>query len=339
MTQRITVQEYYSNYSDLEIVDVRSPGEFKQGHIPGAHNIALFSNDERAHVGTVYKKQSQEEAIKVGYTYVNPKLDFFINESFKVAGGKTIVVHCWRGGMRSESFANHLAENGFEKVYIIEGGYKAFRNYVLSYFENDFKIKVLGGYTGSGKTDVLKVLLNKEKQVIDLEGLANHKGSAFGAIGEEEQPSVEHFENSLCIELQKLNVNEFIWLEDESLNIGKVRIPNAFFKQMSNQMVYFMDIPVLERAKYLVGTYGLFDKDKLEESLMKIEKRIGNDRAKIAIEALRNNDLLTVAEITLKYYDKAYLHGVTKRDEDKVIRIDINTVDAEFNANILMNLE
>ena len=336
MIERITIETYYKKYSDIPIVDVRSPGEFKQGHIPDAFNIPLFSNEERAEVGTVYKKQSKEDAIKLGYKYVNPKLNSFISESKNIASTNVIAVHCWRGGMRSEAFANHLNDSGFEKIFVIEKGYKAFRNLVLSFFEQKFKLKILGGYTGSGKTDVLKKLLERGEQVIDLEGLANHKGSAFGAIGEKEQPTTEHFENNLFFKMNKLNLNKYLWLEDESLNIGKVVIPRALFVQMRNQMVYFIDIPVVERAKYLVNTYGLFEKKKLEESILKITKRLGYEKAQLAINALNNDDLQAVAEITLKYYDKAYLRGLETRDLSMVIKIPLKTVDENISTNALL---
>ena len=336
MIERITIDKYISDYHNISIVDVRSPGEYKQGHIPGAVNIPLFSNEERAKVGTVYKKQSKEKAIELGYTFVNPKLDFFIEESLKNAPQKIIAVHCWRGGMRSQSFAEHLDNNGFEKVYIIEKGYKAFRNYVLSFFEQKFNLKILGGYTGSGKTDILKELQCLKEQVVDLEGLANHKGSAFGAIGEDEQPTVEQFQNNLFKQMNELNLSESIWIEDESLNIGKVVIPRALFTQMREQTVYFIDIPVEERAKYLVSTYGMFKKEELENSIVKITKRIGYDNAKQALDYLYNGNLQRVAEITLKYYDKAYYNGLDTRDKLKVINIPLKTVDAKVNTKELL---
>lgn len=336
MVERISIDTYLKKYSDITIVDVRSPGEFAKGHIPGAHNIALFSNEERAEVGTVYKRKSKEKAIELGYVFVNPKLDYFVSASQKIASDNIIAIHCWRGGMRSEAFANHLHENGFTKVYVIESGYKAFRNYVLSFFEQRFKLKILGGYTGSGKTDILYILPKKGEQVVDLEGIAHHKGSAFGAIGEHEQPTVEQFENNLFQIMRHLDLNKHIWLEDESINIGKVIIPRPLYLQMRENWVYFIDIPVLERAKYLVQTYGLFEKEKLHESILKISKRLGYDRAQSAIKALAADDLLTVAEITLRYYDKAYLGGLESRNENKICRIELNSVEAEKNTTILM---
>ncbi|MFK5855468.1 MAG: tRNA 2-selenouridine(34) synthase MnmH [Bacteroidota bacterium] len=336
MIERITIDTFLDKYSDIPLVDVRSPGEFKQGHIPNANNIPLFSNDERAEVGTVYKKQSKQAAINLGYFIVEPKLDYYIEESMLVAPSKVIAIHCWRGGMRSQSFAEHLLENGFEKVYVIEKGYKAFRNFALLFFEQTIKLKILGGYTGSGKTDVLPILKERGEQVIDLEGLANHKGSAFGAIGENEQPTVEQFQNNLFIEMYGLNLDRIIWLEDESSNIGKVVIPHGLYSQMREQMVYFLDISVKERAKYLANTYGLFERVELEKSILKITKRLGSDRAKLAIDALSRGDLEGSAVISLKYYDKFYLMGLEKRNPKMVTRIVLDTVDASASSDALM---
>jgi len=332
----ITISAFLSKKGDIPLIDVRSPGEFMQGHIPKAINIPLFSNAERAEVGTTYKKVSKQAAIDLGYIIVKPKLSSFVEESAKAAPNKIIAVHCWRGGMRSQSFAQHLHENGFDTVYVIEKGYKAYRNFALLFFEQEFNLKILGGYTGSGKTDVLHILKNKGEQVIDLEGLANHKGSAFGAIGEKEQPTVEQFQNNLFNELHKLTIQNAIWVEDESSNIGKVIIPQPFFIQMRNQTVYFLDIDVAERAKYLVSTYGLFDKNKLKESIIKIQKRLGFDNAKLATDAIDSGDFEKAARISLKYYDKYYLKGLLKRISSKIIKIPLNVVNAEESADALM---
>lgn len=337
MLERISIKTYLENYSNIPIVDVRSPGEFLKGHIPSAYNIALFTDEERAQVGTVYKQQSKEKAIELGYTFVNPKLEYFISESKNIAPKNSIAIHCWRGGMRSQAFAEHLNENGFEKVFVIEKGYKAFRNEVLTFFEQKFNLKILGGYTGSGKTDILTNLNQQGHQVIDLEGLANHKGSAFGGIGLHRQPTVEQFENNLFHLLLNLNLQNPIWVEDESMNIGKVFIPKAFFVQMRQNRVYFIDIPRGERAKYLVKSYGIQNKEKLEEAILKVSKRLGPLNTKLAIEALNQNNFLKVAEISLIYYDKSYLIGLEKRDASLITKIEMEVVNAETNTKKLLN--
>ncbi len=336
MITEISIKEALS--SGLPILDVRSPGEFKKGHIPNAFNIPLFTDKERARVGTVYKQESKEAAIELGYTYVNPKLDHFISESRKLASTGRLVVHCWRGGMRSQSFAKHLAKNRFNEVSVIMGGYKSYRNLVLNELANPIPIRVLGGYTGSGKTRILNELKNRQEQVIDFEGLAHHKGSAFGAIGQKNQPTVEQFENNLFHLVKQLDTNKPVWVEDESHSIGKVRIPVPFYIQMKSAKLYFIDIPREERAKYLAKEYGVLDKSKLEEAIQKITKRLGGLRTKEAIEKLKNNDFFGVALLLLQYYDKTYHKALTKRNHINVQEIWLEGTNYVKNAKIIMEL-
>ena len=323
-------------YSTL-IIDVRSPGEFECGHIPGAINIPLFSDEERANVGTVYKKKSKEAATELGYEYVKPKLESFITRSRDAAPDGEVTVHCWRGGMRSKAFGKHLAENGFEVVRIINGGYKAYRNFVLDELGRPFDLNVLGGYTGSGKTYVLHELKKLGEQVLDLEGLANHKGSAFGGIDQGEQPTVEQFENNLHMETSKLDVEKPIWVEDESHNIGSVKIPMPFFDQKRNARLYFVDIPKKERARHLVSEYAVCNNEELANSIHRISKRLGGLREKKAINYLKNENYFEVAMIALAYYDKYYLRSMKKRDPKRVIRMKLPDVNHKPNAVSILN--
>ncbi len=320
----------------LPIIDVRSPGEFEKGHIPGATNIPLFTNDERAHVGTVYKQQSKEKAIEVGYVYVNPKLQMFIEESRKVAPNGNVIVHCWRGGMRSRSFAQHLSDNGFNDVKVVVGGYKAYRNFVLNHFETPADLKVIGGYTGSGKTYLLKEVAQLGHQMVDLEGLANHKGSAFGSIGENPQPTTEQFENNLSEIWRALDFSKPIYMEDESLSIGHVNIPMQLFSQIRNAQLYFIDIPKEERAKHLVNDYAGYDNQLLESSILRITKRLGGQNVNHALECLAQNNYVEVALTTLHYYDKAYIKGMNKRNADRIVKIPMEKVDAINNAKTII---
>jgi tRNA 2-selenouridine synthase len=335
MKQIISIDFYFKNLKQLPIIDVRSPGEFAKGNIPNAHNIELFTDDERAVVGTAYKRESQEKAIAIGYEFVLPKLQNFVDSAISVAPNKEAVIHCWRGGMRSDAFANHLIKNGFKKVYVIENGYKAFRNYVLDSFTESLHLKVLGGYTGTGKTEILHALKRKGAQVIDLEGLANHRGSAFGGIDLPEQPTTEQFENKLFFEIQTLNSKLPIWVEDESKSIGKVSIPNAFYLRMGTMPVYFLEVPFEERVKHLVATYASLNQQKLADAIDKIAKRLGNDKAKLALDALKDKDYDKVVTLTLFYYDKYYLKGLQKRAESTILKFEIPSVKPEETAEFL----
>ncbi len=339
MKQIISVADYFQNLIHLPIIDVRSPGEFAQGHVSNAINVALFNDEERAIVGTAYKKESKETAIAIGYEFVIPKLNDFISSSLAIAPQKEVIVHCWRGGMRSNAFAHHLIANGFEKVYVIQKGYKAFRNYVLQAFEQPFNLKVLGGYTGTGKTEILHALHNKGQQIIDLEDLANHRGSAFGGIDLPEQPTTEQFENELFSALQLLNSELPIWIEDESQSIGKVAIPNAFFMTLRDQPVYFLAVPLAQRTKHLVATYATLAHDKLADAIGRITKRLGYDNAKFALAALENRDYDKVVALVLSYYDKYYLRGLQKREESSILAFEIPDINAEATADFLIGLK
>ncbi len=332
----ISIVGYYRSCSELPIIDVRSPAEFSKGHIPGAVNIPLFSNEERAVVGTAYTRQSKEIAINIGLKYVKPKLQNFIDESKKIAPTGKVIVHCWRGGMRSASFAQHLLDNGFSEVFKIDGGYKAFRNHALNFFDQKYYLNIIGGYTGSGKTKILEILHDKNYQVVDLEGIAHHRGSAFGGINMGKQPTVEQFEINLFEYMRHLDLKKEIWMEDESHNIGSVVIPMTLFNQMKEQRTYFLNIPREERAKYLVEEYAYLKKDELAFSINRIKKRLGFDQAKIALEYLEQNDFFNVAMMSLKYYDKFYLRGLSKHNQANVHELKLETINHTENANRLL---
>jgi len=338
MIQRINIEDYLSQKPMLPIIDVRTPAEFKIGHVPGAVNIPLFSNEERAHVGTVYKKQSQEQALKLGYKYVTPKLESYVTEAKKVEVDGELVVYCWRGGMRSKAFAEHIHDNGIKKVNVIEGGYKAYRKHALESFDKPSSIYVLGGYTGSGKTRILEHFLDAGHQVIDLEGLANHKGSAFGGIGQEEQPTTEHFSNLLFWEWKEMDLSLPLWVEDESSNIGSANIPENFFAHMRESKVYFLNMPKEQRAKILVEEYATCEKSSLAHSIERISKRLGGLRSTEALQYLQEGNYYETALITLDYYDKFYLKGLNRRDQKNVIIIESDSIDTVVNAEKVIEI-
>ncbi len=321
---------------DLPLIDVRSPGEYAKGHIPGAVNIPLFSDTERAHVGTLYTQVSREKAMEVGYALVNPKLETFLIKSREVAPDGKVAVHCWRGGMRSQAFARHLDEHGFEEVFCLTGGYKAYRNHILDFFNSPFKLNILGGYTGSGKTKIIRYLMEKGYQAVDLEEVARHKGSAFGALGQELQPSQEQFENDLFDAFRKLDVSLPIWLEDESHNIGGVTIPLNLYQRMLPSPVYFLEIPREARAENLVEEYALFAPELLAEAITRISRRLGGQNTKTALHYLGNRDFYELALVILTYYDKAYLKGLRLHDPGQVFPIRGDSTDTVKNANIIL---
>ncbi len=185
------------------IIDVRSPSEFEHGHITGAVNIPVFDDEERKKVGTLYKQAGKQPAIMAGFDFVGPKMSQIAKLAQKAAPQKRVFIHCWRGGMRSSGIGWLLKTAGFE-VSVLEGGYKTYRRFVRQKLGEEINLIVLGGKTGSGKSDILNELATFGEQIIDLEKIAHHKGSAFGDLGQEKQPSNEQFENNLYLELQKL---------------------------------------------------------------------------------------------------------------------------------------
>lgn len=310
--------------AQIPFIDVRSPGEYVQGHIPAAHNLPLFSDAERALVGTLYKQQGRDAAMLEGLRIVGPKMAPIVEKARIMAPGGKIGVHCWRGGERSGSVAWLLEKAGFPEVCTLQRGYKAFRELVLSSFSMPKTLLILGGYTGTGKTEMLALLREQGEQVIDLEGLAQHKGSAYGGIGKGVQPTTEHFENLLWEALSKQDPLRPIWLEDESQMVGHVKVPDAFYAQMRSAKVAFVDMPIEQRAARLVADYGSCPKAELEEATLRIQKRLGPQHTKEAMGALDRGDLLRVAMITLTYYDKAYGRGISQRDPGSIRKIPAN---------------
>lgn len=336
--EKINIDEFLSLAKLHPVFDVRSPGEFNHAHIPGANSFPLFNDEERKVVGTTYKQQSREQAIKVGLDYFGVKMRKMVEEAERICGAdKTVLVHCWRGGMRSAAIAWLLDLYGF-KVYLLIGGYKQFRRWALEQFEKEYPFHVLSGYTGSGKTHVLTALQKKGGLVIDLEGLAHHKGSAFGNIGMPQQPSQEMFENKLAVELSTAFQQQLpIWVEDESQRIGDVNIPIILWKQMRNKEVFFLDIPFEERLKHIVEEYGKLPKEKLVNAVIRIKKRLGGLETKEAINALVEDRTEDSFRILLRYYDKWYLKGLHNREglETLLYKIPCKTVEAS-NVNLLL---
>jgi tRNA 2-selenouridine synthase len=214
--------------------------------------------------------------------------------------------------MRSKSMAWLLETVGLE-CYTLKGGYKSYRAYIRGQLEHPYNLVLLGGYTGSGKTDLLKILENNGQQVLDLEGMANHKGSAFGAIGQLPQPTTEMFENILYQRISSMDLSKTIWTEDESHNIGKVFIPEPFWTQMRNSPVVIIEAPFGNRLERLMRDYGSFPAQLLAQSIKKIEKRLGYDKCKEALDACESGNLEKAASISLLYYDKAYQNQLDTR--------------------------
>ena len=368
--EHINIEKFWQLHKHIPVIDVRSPAEFLHAHIPGAYSLALFDDHQRKVIGTAYKKESRQIAVNIGLNYFSErmkkippeaarifeewnqksaKVDFNV---FSAAENKqqAFLIHCWRGGMRSGTVAWLLSLYG-NHVYVLEGGYKSFRNWVLQQFEKEYSFKILGGFTGSGKTDILRKIQEEGGKIIDLERLAAHKGSAFGSLGEKPQPSQEMFENQLAIELGKISNGSdqsntdgqtksdvpAIWLEDECRNIGMVNIPEKLWSQMRRSPLYFLDIPFEERLNYIVSAYGNFQKKDLAASVTAIQKRLGGIDTKNAIDFLMSDKPKDSFSILIKYYDKVYSRALTERENIQTLlnKISCDTVDEKNSRSLL----
>jgi tRNA 2-selenouridine synthase len=336
MVEKRNINDFLKLTGEIPLIDVRSPAEFAQGHIPGAINLPLFNNEERTIVGTLYKQSGREASVLRGLEFVGPKMPGFVKAAVKIAPKRKLMLHCWRGGMRSESMAWLFSTTGFQ-IYLLNGGYKAYRSFIRSGLEAAEHFIILSGKTGSGKTEVLREMKKMGVQVIDLEGLANHKGSAFGALGEDPQPTNEQFENDLYKVYSELDPGQPVFLEDESRSIGKVVMPEGFFQIMRSGPVIRLEMGAKLRVERLVVDYSKYPKEQLIESVNKIEKRIGGQNANKIVAAIEAEDFHTAIDMVLGYYDKTYNYGLTKRENPQIHYLETNTINAEYNAKLVIN--
>jgi tRNA 2-selenouridine synthase len=347
--EKLSIEAFVELSKTYPVLDVRSPGEYSHAHIPGAFNLPLFTDKERTIVGTAYKHEGREKAIKIGLEYFGTRMVQMVEAVEQLtrlpangtseATRRTVLVHCWRGGMRSAGVAWLLDLYGF-KVCTLSGGYKVFRKWVLEQFEHSYCFKVIGGYTGSGKTEILNALQLNGDAIIDLEALACHKGSAFGCLGQPPQPSQEMFENKLALELSKVSSRQpRVWIEDESQRIGDINIPGQLYKSKGSMPVYFIDVPFEERLQHIINNYGKFDKQNLSNAIMRIKKRLGTLETKNAINYLLEGDMKNCFAVLLKYYDKWYSKSLLQTMENahsNITRIDCTTVDTKNNAQLIL---
>ncbi len=310
------------------ILDVRAPAEYAQGHIPGAISLPLFTDEERARIGTTYKQVNPDKAVLLGLDFFGPKMRTMVEEARRLAPGQEVRLHCWRGGMRSGA-VQWLLELGGLHVNLLDKGYKDYRRWVLDELARPHQLRVLGGYTGSGKTAVLHALAAQGEPVLDLEGLANHLGSSFGALGQPPQPTQEQFENDLAAALAALPTDQPIWVEDESRSIGSITIPTPFFTQMQAAPLLVLDVPREARVQYLAANYGIQDAGGLASAVLRLRKRLGGLVTKEALGAIADGDMPRMVDLVLGYYDKTYGYGLEGRP---AVTVAVEGVEAAVNA-------
>lgn len=316
------------------LIDVRSPSEFRAGHIPGAVNVPLFDDEERAIVGTLYKKVGRQAAIKKGMELATPKLCSIVQRVGTQIGNDNVILYCWRGGMRSESVCHLLRAHAIQ-ARRLAGGYKSYRQHIRSLFDLPAQYIILGGYSGSGKTALLHSLEKENIQIIDLEGLANHKGSVFGHINEKTQPTTEQFENNLSLKLQSMNMEQPIIVENESYAIGQVHVPEALLKKMRSAPLISIEVPKKARVCRLVKEYGTSNRDELIAAAQHLEKKLGKNKLAQAVSLLQQNRLDLACDLLLDYYDAYYNRGVNKRGQQHVHVMPLSGVDLQGDTKLL----
>ena len=310
-----------SEKKKMVLIDVRSPSEYKNFSIPGSINIPFFDDAERAEIGTLYKQVSVGAAKERGLAIISAKLPEFVKQFKQVEGNKT--VFCWRGGMRSRTTATLLSLMDVH-VSRLEGGIREYRRWVLDQLEQPeapFKAYVLNGLTGTGKTRILKALEEQGYPVIDLEGLANHKGSIFGHIGVE--PNNQKVFDSLFVQqFRELEKAPFVLFEAESARIGKVVIPNWVMELKANSIQLIIDMPMEERIKEIIEDYRPTEyQDECIAAFQRIKTRMSQDISKQIEEDLETSEFASAVRLLLEfYYDSRYKHtGLQYPDQQKKV--------------------
>ncbi|MCX6275395.1 MAG: tRNA 2-selenouridine(34) synthase MnmH [Bacteroidetes bacterium] len=326
------IQKHHSER--LLLLDVRSEKEFAQGHMPGAVNIPLLNDDHRRQVGITYKSNGKDAAVLKGFDLVGEKFSDFIREVKKLTAEKHVMLYCWRGGMRSGIMSWVLGMGGF-KTFLLKGGYKAYRQAVFEILQEPRNVVVVGGKTGSGKTEVLAELKKMGAQVICLETLASHRGSAFGALGMPPQPRNEMFQNMLAGEWMNVESEKTLFLENESLTIGPILLPKGIYEAIRNSPVVELLMSKAQRTKRIVDEYGRFPVENLIENTQKLSKRLGGLRTRQAIEALEQGDKAKWVDEILNYYDQAYQYG---NDTKKVPNVDVEVNENESVSSIAVKV-
>lgn len=325
----IDINEFLSLRKSLPVIDVRSEGEFESGHIKGATNIPILNNAERVAVGTDYKQKGQLEAIKTGFRLVGPRIIDLVESAEKIAVDREMLVHCWRGGMRSGNFC-HFVGMAKIRTHQLKGGYKAYRHLALDSFKKPFQFIVIGGSTGSGKSELLRALKQNGEQIIDLEQLASHKGSVFGGLTLPPQPTTEQFQNNLFEEILKLDLTKRVWIEDESIAVGKIFLPEDLWRRMGMSPIVEISVSKEDRLRRLVNEYGNADRENFLAAMEKVTKKLGGQNFNAAKEKFMTGDMKSTIDLLLQfYYDKAYAMGLSKKQHRIIKRLDWDGVAPE----------
>ncbi|MCL5436504.1 MAG: tRNA 2-selenouridine(34) synthase MnmH [Candidatus Dependentiae bacterium] len=322
MITSISPREYQEKLHHLPIIDVRAPSEYAHAHIPGAISVPLFSDEERAIVGTIYKHGGREEAVRKGLEFVGPHVTHYIDIVKAQVVGKELVLHCARGGMRSKSIAMLLDFAG-HTVHLLTGGFKAYKQFLRDRSVGFQNIVLLGGKTGSGKTAILRELAELGEQVVDLEGLACHRGSALGSLGQNVQPSQEQFILSCLSQLARFDAARPVWLEHEGTRLGEVQIPIEILTLMEHAPVIQIELSTEYRKERLMHEYGCFSAHELRPCIIKMEKRLGSQATGKILELLDQGDRGQILRLLLEHYDRSYQHSRERNKQHQFFTLEL----------------
>ena len=330
---------WIQNSSKFLIIDARSPSEYHLGHIPGAVSIPILNDLERAEIGTLFKQQGREKAIRRGLEILGPQMGIKLRDLRMQLqqNPKEVMVYCWRGGLRSSILAWLFLQGG-HNIHRLSGGYKGYRNKILEQLAKPRNYKVLAGCTGTGKTELLQKMHHNGQAVIDLEALAHHKGSAFGNLLQVPQPTQQQFENRLAHQLILIdakNSKEPIWLESESQRIGLVNLPHSFFLLMQNATLVNWIRPFEIRLQRIIFEYSVYPVEKLIDAVLRMSKRLGGSDTNTVIAHLNNQNYNAAFAILLNYYDRWYLKSRKNDSKNHRCVIDVHTQNQSMEETLL----